>query len=75
MKARQLFEAAGPAAPTEAPPKPGVKPGTAPGPSRPAPTKYPNPFRRRRPGTDPGPMPKPKACGPMESKARKLFGR
>ena len=59
MKARELFERAGPAAPVEAPPKPGVKPGA---PARPAPTKHPNPFRRRRPGVDPGPMPKPKAC-------------
>jgi len=73
MKARDLFERAGPA-PVEAPPKPGVKPGAPPAPSRPAPTKYPNPFRRRRsPGIQPGPMPKPKACA--ESQAKSLFGR
>ena len=72
MKARQLFERA--AAPVEAPPKPAVKPDVKPAePGRPAtPSKHPNPFRRRRaPGEDPGPMPRPKAC--VEAKA--LFGR
>lgn len=63
MRARELFERA--AAPVEAPPKPGVKPGAPPverpG-APPAPGKHPNPFRRRRHGTEPGPMPKPKAC-------------
>jgi hypothetical protein len=73
MKARELFERMGPSAPVEAPPKPGIQPGIKPG--APAPTKYPNPFRRRRPGVDPGPMPKPKACGRVESKTKTLFGR
>jgi len=68
MRARDLFERAAAPAPVEAPPKPGVKPDA---PSRPAPTKHPNPFRRRNPGKDPGPMPKPKAC----VEAKSLFGR
>ena len=70
MKARELFERS--AAPVEAPPKPGVKPGAPPverpG-APPAPGKHPNPFRRRRHGTEPGPMPKPKSC------AEALFNR
>jgi hypothetical protein len=71
MKARQLFERA--AGPTEAPTKPDVKPDVKPDtkPGRPAPSKHPNPFRRRRHGTEPGPMPKPKAC--WESKAKQLI--
>jgi len=72
MNARSLFERAAGPAPVEAPPKPGVKPGTPP--ARPAP-KHPNPFRRRLPGRDPGPMPKPKACAePAEAgTARSMF--
>lgn len=71
MKARELFERA--AAPTEAPPKPGTTPAAPPKerPGRPAPGKHPNPFRRRRHGTEPGPMPKPKAC--VEAKAKEAF--
>jgi len=76
MNARSLFERAAGPAPVEAPPKPGVKPGAPP--TRPAP-KHPNPFRRRLPGRDPGPMPKPKACvediGDAAKKARSLFKR
>lgn len=63
MRARELFERA--AAPVETPAKPDVKPSAPPverpG-TPPAPGKHPNPFRRRRHGTEPGPMPKPKAC-------------
>lgn len=70
MKARQLFEASPAPAPV-APPKPGVKPGAPPAPAKPAPQKFPNPFRRRNPGVEPGPMPRPKACG--ESSAKRLF--
>lgn len=73
MKARELFERA---SPTEAPPKPGVKPSAPPveRPGRPpAPGKHPNPFRRRRIGTEPGPMPRPKACVESEDELKALF--
>lgn len=60
MKARELFEMG--AAPV-APPKPGVKPGIrpSPAPGRPAPGKFPSPFRRKFPGKREDELPKPKA--------------
>ena len=78
-KARDLFERMGPTEAPTAPPPTRTRPSTRPDvqPARPVPAqpmRHPNPYKRPiHPGTEPGPMPRPKACGRMELKAKNVI--